>query len=196
MRFYYHARCINQNGDGKLIKQNIEKVSYFFHQAVTQDKPNNLQYAIQIMVNAKNFFTYADFLAASAEIELLPDFNSKQVEDILRRYKFEISAELPELFTKDNAYLKEIMIALILQLENVKSNKHKRDGASQEPSPQETEEELYLLHKELLFLSIAELQTRLDESWKEAGTLLSITGKIFLNRILKNDKRSCNQICF
>lgn len=188
---YYHARLAKEQSkdtpDARMILSNMEKVKHYLHLAATKEKPNNLQYAIQVVINAKNYFTYENFIKACSEVELLSVFDSKAVDEILSRHGFMVGAELPQIFTKDNADLKGIMISLILMLENTKNRK--TNEATEQNAQNETEESINsAMYAELASFSIAELQARLQTSWKEAGTLLSITGQLFLGRILKTTK--------
>ncbi len=172
---YFHKRfpdaAAKESPLGKRILANMEQVKHYLHQAAIQDKPNNLQYSIQVMLNAKETFTYEQFLTACAEIEALPAFDSKRSDQILGKNKFVVGAELPEIFTKDNSDLKAIMILLIVQLEELKI------GPS-EPFDKAA----------LSLLSVAELQVQLKKSWQEAGTLLTITQTLFLTRVLKTTR--------
>ncbi|MGL5741429.1 MAG: hypothetical protein ACRCXC_02190 [Legionella sp.] len=93
---------------------------------------------------------------------------------------------MPEIFTKDNADLKGIMISLIIQLEGAEHNvSQKEDNAIE---LEENGEASSTQYAELASMSIAELQVRLQKAWSEAGTLLSITSKMYLSRILKTTK--------
>lgn len=172
---YFHKR---KDKAAVLIQADLKKVQNYLHQAAILPRPNNLQYAVQVMLNAKSFFTYKQFLDACAEIEAFAEFDSKKVDAVLKDYEFTVGAELPPLF-KDNGDLKALMIDLILKLEEVKTNPQKD-----------------LSYTILASQSIAKLQIKLQESWNEAGTLLSITGKIYLARVLKTVKETSIKSAF
>lgn len=185
-RAYFSSVATKDTPAAKIVLGNLEQVKNYLHQAATREKPNNLQYAIQVIINAKNYFTYAGFIEACRDIELIPVFDSKAVDNILRKHRFTVGAELPEIFTKDNADLKGIMISLILMLEETRN---KKDSEPTQQNPQEEAQPVASsLQAELASLSIAELQIKLKKSWEEAGTLLSITGQLFLGQILKTTK--------
>ncbi|WED43646.1 hypothetical protein [Legionella cardiaca] len=179
---YYHAR--QDNNAGK-IKENLILVRSYLQQAVTQPGPNNFQYAIQVLIQSGEYFSYQQFLDACAEIEALPSFDAKKVDDILKHHKFRIGAQLPEIFTRDNADLKALMISLILQLDAARTTE-----AS--VGPQATS----FTYEALATKSISELQPVLKQKWQEAGVLLSIVGKQYLERVLKTTKELSIQEAF
>lgn len=196
---YYHDRYADEQqkktSTGQRVLGNLEKVQYFLHQAATLAKPSNLHYAIQVIINAKESFTYGQFIKVCTNIESLHSFDSKTVDDLLRHHNFTVSAELPEIFTKDNADLKSIMISLMMQLEAVKKKSQPNQSESIEQNAQELhrvgeelDPQLSSIHSELSHLSIAELKPKLQLAWQEAGVLLSIVGKIYLAKILKTTK--------
>lgn len=184
---YYYARTDQSTA---LIINKLNRVQLYLHQAATQPKPNNLQYAIQVILNAKNFFTYDDFINACAKIVLQKEFESKMVDDVLREHNFILDVEIPEIFTKDNFDLKNIMILTIdLLEETIKKNNSSERGLDTEVVTNKGPVNLYLL-------SISELQMRLAQLWKKAGTLLYITESIRINQILKTTKELAIQFTF
>ncbi len=60
---YFHARfadpAMKETPDAKTVIGNLEKVKQYLHQAATHEKPNNLHYAIQVMLHAKEYFEYS-----------------------------------------------------------------------------------------------------------------------------------------
>jgi hypothetical protein len=197
---YYHARVAGTSKERPDVRQmimgNMQRVQHYLHEAASQIQPNNLHYAIQVLLNGKTIFTFENFLAACAQIEKLPAFDSKNVDAILRHYKFTLSAELPEIFTKDNADLKSIMISLIIQLENTKNKVPPKATEEAEQNLDENAETFTKIYAALATKSIAELQVKLHEAWAESGTLLSVVGKIYLNKILKTAKEQALNSAF
>ncbi len=206
---YYHAL---DKSEKDRRSYHVGRVRHFLKLAAEREQPNNLQYAIQVIINSKNFITYNQFLHACAFLEAPDEFKPEQVDFLLSKTGFKASAELPALFRKDNADLKAVMILLIIKLKEVKasqlttkmkntlnlvSNKvtnffwgSQHDESSEEFSldSERFESEPVELHEELSGLSISELTEILEKEWQEAGTLLSVSGKVFLNKILKMTK--------
>lgn len=170
---YFHNRFIKspESEKAQSVMRNLDKVKAYLHKAAALEQPNNLQYAIQVLLQASKYFTYSQFIDACAEIDVLPVFDSKEVDAILARHKFTKGGTLPEVFTKDNTDLKWTMIALILQLEAIMPEKTASHSEA-----------------ELESLSVTELQEKLQKLWQEGGVLLSLTGKLFLDQILKTIK--------
>jgi hypothetical protein len=179
--FYYH----NRKDDKTLqIKKNVEQLKHYLHKAAEQEKPNNLQYAIQRLLDGENSFSYKQFLESMEQIEKLPPaFDNKKVDEILKRHYKEIGAKLPEVFKSDNADLKSLMITLIMELD--KLSQPKQDSAEEEDASKKYQQ-----------LPIAELQKVLNQKWSEKGTLLSIVGQLALSRILKTTKELSIQSAF
>jgi hypothetical protein len=210
---YYHERVKNK----EQIIEWLTQVRNYLHQACVQEKPNNLQYAIQALLNAKQLFPFnlvnlvvyepgdlilsrdsyngifSHFLTAFDEIATLKSFSSWEVESILKKNKFKLGAELPDVFTKDNDDLKGLMIALIMQLDKGKKLQGKQelgeDVKDLNGLMNETEDmSSSSLYKELTGKTITELGETLKEKWNESGTFLSLVGKQFLKGIINQLK--------
>ncbi|MDP1603619.1 MAG: hypothetical protein Q8M03_10180 [Legionella sp.] len=114
---YYKKRMDDK---AALVIENLRAVKNFLTKAATEEKPNNLDSAFKILVQSREPFKYAQFIPAMHEIDALPDFDFKAVDSILNNYNFKIKATLPELFLRDNADLKFLMISLIMAIDEFK----------------------------------------------------------------------------
>jgi hypothetical protein len=146
--------------DDENMKNWMTQVRDYLHKAFGDNRPNNFQYAVELLLKAKKQFPYdsnkdtyygkgkhifTSFLKAFDEIALLQNFNSLGVERILKNYKFQLGAELPYEFTKDNDTLKSLMIGLILQLykqELLQEKQQQEEDIKQEEGSEQQEEDI------------------------------------------------------
>jgi len=89
---YHHAR---QDDNTHQIRANLALVKTFLAKAATEPQPNNLQYGIQALLYAFEYFSYPQFLAAFIEIDALGSFDPQKVDAILNKHEFAIRAQLP-----------------------------------------------------------------------------------------------------
>ena len=116
---YFEGRKDN-NADK--INQNIALVAEFLLKAATGTHPNNLDYAIKAIVQSRQYFTYARFLAACQEIDALEAFDHNAVEVVLAKHAFKLQAALPDVFSRDSVAVKGAIIQLLLALEMAEGN--------------------------------------------------------------------------
>ena len=168
---YFHARKEPQ------VLANLEKVKGYLHQAAMEEKPNNLHYAVQIMLHSQSIFSYAQFLKVCGEINALSTFDNKAVDKLLNANGFRAGAQLPEVFNKDNADIKALMIQLIIRLDCIKT-----------ATPHYERHTLSPLYHELTSRSITELQVQLQGLWNDVGVLASVVERLFFSKALKTLK--------
>ena len=114
--FYFEGR---KDKYANQILANLEQVKNYLAKAVAMPQPNNLDYAIKTLFRSNQFFTYDQFLPAFAEINLLREFDHKQVETILTKYKFKLDTKQLDIFVQSQAGLNDAMISLIMALNQI-----------------------------------------------------------------------------
>lgn len=170
-------KCYYKNNKGENaqeVTENLRQIRNYLHHAAARAKPNNLQYAIQLLIDSGKPLSYTSLLKACAEIDALTVFHSEEVKRILTQHGFVLGGKLPTLWVKDRKDIKLQMIALISELEG------------------DTE----LPRAELVSLSIAALQDRLQKAWERAGVLTSIAASISLKKTLKLLRQSMIETAF
>jgi hypothetical protein len=115
---YYAGRIANSTA----IMSNLESVKKYLSQAAISGDGNNLNYAFKVLVHAKEYFTYPQFLGAFAEISRLDKFNTKAVDKILIDHNFKLKAEVPEIFSRSSESLRNNLILLIMLFKKIARN--------------------------------------------------------------------------
>ncbi|MDP3562551.1 MAG: hypothetical protein Q8R83_10285 [Legionellaceae bacterium] len=145
----------------------IDRVKQQLVNIAKKKRPNNLGYAFNVIMSARNNFTYQQFITAFDAINELTEIAYSSVDEILKKQGFNLkSRSIPAVFNVDSTEIKNIIISLLLHLE---SGDLQIADIFKSPYQQ---------------LPIKVLREKLDESWRANGTKLTYLLGSVLNPLL------------
>lgn len=151
--------------------ETVQTVRDYLSQAARLEKPNNLHYAIETLLQAKKPFTFDKFISVCSEITALETFNILAVNQCLTHHGFILQAQAPSIVIKDRRNLRSLLIELISQLQSFESPVHSLLGT------------LSLKHK-----SLEHLEALFQELWSKHGVSLSVSKQTLFKKTLHDWK--------
>lgn len=99
------------------IESKLDLIGKLLSKAAESTKPNNLDYAFRMIMNANEDFSYDKLIGAFEKINEIENFEPGKVAEILTQRGFTITAKVPELLRHDNEEIRTSLLSILMMLD-------------------------------------------------------------------------------